>query len=299
MIRIIPVVLVLAVLTWPAWSGTYTMDFTLPDQVLPFDTFGFPPATVLAPAGVYKGFSDSTVIEILSGNLVASNPTGGAAREYSIVGLVPDPPATSFSGGAVVRCIITGATISGVRDGTYPGLAVGLSMVDAASGAYFFAVINRTTAGADYFDTITPGGMVNRNLLTPGTGYFAVWETNAMTTATVLAVQAIPAGSIGDTEFRIEFDSGALASYSINGTPLLSAHQLAAQPIRFGTLNMSWGTPTGNPGYTGVTFSRFRASGPEVPDGGIAALPALGLVAIGVLACLVLSLGSLRLRKTR
>jgi hypothetical protein len=276
-----------------AWAGTYNISFDLADQVLPFDVFGNPPASVLAPAGVYQGFSDDTVMQILGGNLVASDPTGGVVGEYSALALVAEPPASAFIGGAVARCTIAGSTIADVRDGVYPGLAIGMTMVDTGANTYYFAAINRTTAGADYFDNITAGGATNKNLLTPGTGYIAVWETIFPATATVLAVQPIPAGAIADTEFRIGFDAAGIASFSVNGSPLLSNHALSAQPDRVGLVAMSWGTPNGNPAYSGVTFGSLTASGDGVPSGGVVDVPAAERIALVVLGAAMLAIGAL------
>ncbi|MBI5093104.1 MAG: hypothetical protein HZB26_11780 [Candidatus Hydrogenedentes bacterium] len=301
--RLAPTLTLVLATTLPVWAGTYNISFNLPDQILPFDIFGNPPATVLAPAGVYQGLSDDTVLQILGGNLVASDPTGGAAGEYSALALTAGPPTNAFTGGATFRCRIAGTAIAAVRDGAYPGLAIGTTMVDTASATYMFAAINRTTAGADYFDNITVGGVVNRGLLTPGTGYFAVWELNALSNATVLAVQPIPAGAIGDTEFRIDFNASASATFLLNGAAILTNHQLAAQPDRAGMVVMSWGTPAGNPPYGGVTLGNLHAEGPEIPDGGVPDLPASSPISLALLAMLIAAAAwrhnSLRPRRQR
>ena len=286
-------------LVQPSWAGTYTISFDLADQVLPFDIFGNPPATVLAPAGLYQGLPDDTVAQILGGNLVLSDPSGGNAGEYTALALVAGPPTNAFIGGAIARCTVGGPTIADIQDGNYPGLAVGLTMVDTGANTYYLAAINRTTAGADFFDNIALGGAVNEGLLVPGTGYFAVWETIVASTATVLAVQPIPAGAIADTDFRISFDAGANATFYINGSPILSNHALAAQPDRVGLLAMSWGTPSGNPAYAGVTFGALNAAGDEVPDGGIADVPATGRIALLALGVSVLALGVCAARRSR
>ncbi|NUM55108.1 MAG: hypothetical protein HUU46_15800 [Candidatus Hydrogenedentes bacterium] len=251
-----------------AGAGTYYVPFDLPDQVLPFDVFGNPPATVLAPAGVYQGTSDDTVMEIAGGNLVASDPTGGNVGEYSALALVAGPPDNQFTGGAIVRATILGATLEAVRDGLLPGVAVGITLVDTADNTYFLAAINRTTAGTDYFDNAVLGGLVNENLLTPGTGYFAVWQAGPGVTSAVVAVTPISAGALPDTELRVDFDASAVADFAVNGIALQSGHALDAQPDRAGIVVMSWGRPTGNPSYSGVTFGSLRADGDEVPDGG-------------------------------
>jgi hypothetical protein len=268
-------------------AGEYAIAFDLPDQALPFDTFGDPPASVLAPAGVYQGLSDTTVLELAGGNLVAGNPDGGGAGEYSALALLAEPPGATFSGGAVARSSVAGATLEAVRDGAYPGLAIGMTMVDENGGTYFLAAINRTQAGADYFDNALVGGVVNRNALVPGTGYYAVWELNAVTPGTVLAVAPIPAGTLAETEFRIDFDSGGGADFRVGGTILLADHALGGQPDRAGLIVMSWGTMSGNPAYSGVTFGTLRASGPQVPDGGVPGLAVGGIWTLSAMATFV------------
>ncbi len=274
-------------------AGVYNIAFDLPDQVLPFDTFGDTPASVLAPAGVYQGLNDTTVLELAGGTLVASDPDGGGAGEYSALALLAQPPGATFSGGAVARATVAGVTLEAIRDGAYPGLAVGMTMVDENGGTYFLAAIHRTQAGADYFDYALLGGVVNRNALVPGTGYYAVWELNAVTPATVLAVAPIPTGALAETEFRIDFDSGGVADFRVGGTVLLADHALGGQPDRAGLIVMSWGTPSGNPAYSGVTFGSLRASGPQVPNGGV---PGLALGGVGTLAAIatLLALAGLR-----
>ena len=281
-----------------AHAGTYYMPFDLPDQLLPFDIFGNPPATVLAPAGVYQGSGSDTVMQILGGNLVASDPSGGIVGEYSALALVAGPPDNQFTNGATVRTTIAASTVESVRDGLLPGLAVGITLVDTDDNTYLFGLINRTTAGADYFDNITLGGMANESSLTPGTGYVAVWQAGITAAPTVLASLPIPAGALPNMQLEVAFDSSGVASYKVNGASLYAGHTLAAQPDRAGIVVMSWGPLTGNPAYSGVTFGSLREDGPEIQDGGDPLpLPAVQPVTVAALLLAILFTGVRGLRK--
>lgn len=276
-----------------ACAGTYNIYFDASDQLLSFDQFGELPATVLAPAGVYRGPSDTTIIEIRDAELVISDPDGGNAGEYGAVAIVAQPLGSTFSGGLTARGVVSGVTLENVRDGVYPGLAVGMTMIDASGGTYFFAAINRTESGSDYFDHVLVGGVENRDVLTAGQGYYAVWELNAATPGRVIAAAPIPAGILPDVEFRITVSTAGVASFQVNHASLVTGHALAADPDRAGLVVMNWGTPTGNTPYQNVTFSAYHASGQGVPDGGVPGIP-MGAWATTALALALSGGGALR-----
>lgn len=278
-----------------AHGGSYNSYFDFPDQVLPFDDFGDPPASVLAPAGVYRGLMDNTVLELREGYLVASDPDGGNAGEYSALAVVAQPVGSTFAGGAMVHATVSGITLENIRDGVHPGVAAGITIVDEDGGTYFLAAINRTQAGPDYFDTIAVGGVANRSQLVPGTGYIAVWEINAATPASVIASTPIPSGILPDTEFGIAFSPAGIADFYVNQAPLLLGHALAAQPDRAGLVVMNWGAATGNLPYQDVSFGAFSASGDEVPDGGVPGIP-LGAWVVGVLTAALLAGAAAQMR---
>lgn len=256
-----------------AHAGSYNVYFDFPNQLLPFDTFGLAPASVLAPAGVYRGPSDTTVLELYDGLLLASDPDGGAAGEYSALAILAQPFGSVFAGGLVAQATVSGVTLENIRDGIYPGLAVGMTVVDHNGGTYLLAAINRTDAGPDYFDNLPGGGVAGRAQLTPGTGYFAMWEIAALTPGTVVASAPIPAGVLGDMVFRINVNAAGVASFYVDDAPIATGHALGGQPDRAGLVVMSWGAPAGNPPYQEVAFGAFQASGPEVPDGGVPGIP--------------------------
>lgn len=280
-----------------SYAGSYNIYFDIPDQILPFDTFGDPPASVLAPAGVYRGLSDNTVLELSNGLLSASDPDGGAAGEYSALAISAQPFGSVFASGAVVRGTVSGVTLENVRGGVYPGLAVGMTVVDADGHTYFLAAINRTDDGPDYFENL-PGGLANRGQLVPGTGYFAAWELAGTPPGSVIGSTPIPAGLLDDTEFRISFNASGLASFYVNDAPIATAHQLAAQPDRAGLVVMSWGLPTNNPPYQEVMFGAMHASGPEVPDGGVPGIP-MGAWTTTMLTLALFSGAAFELRRGR
>jgi hypothetical protein len=282
-----------------AQAGTYYMPFDLPDQVLPYDPFPGTPSTVLAPAGVYQGASDDTVTQLLGGDLVLSDPTGGASFEYASVALSAGPPTNDFDGGAVLRATIAGSTLEAIRDYAAPGLAVGLLFVDNDDNSYFFAAVNRTTAGADRFNSPGPG-LANNSLLTPGTGYFAVWQLGLTAAPSVIAAAPIPAGTLGNTQLEFSFDSSNVANYAVNGIALHTGHALAETPNRGGILVMQWGTSSGNLAYSNIRFTSMRADGDEVGDGGDPVpLPGAGIAGLIGCVALVTGYGIRRLRLVR
>lgn len=282
-----------------AQAGTYYMPFDLPDQVLAYDSFPGTPATVLAPAGVYQGASDDTVTQLLGGDLVFSDPTGGASFEYASIALTAGAPTNDFDGGAILRATIAGSTLEAIRDDAAPGLAVGLLFVDNDDNSYFFAAVNRTTAGSDRFNSPGPG-LANNSLLTQGTGYYAVWQVGITAAPSVIAATPIPAGTLGNTQLEFSFDSSNVATYAVNGIALHTGHALAETPNRGGILVMQWGTSSGNPAYSNIRFTSMRADGDEVGDGGDPVpLPAAGVAGLLGIAALMAGYGLQRLRLVR
>ena len=256
-------------------------------------------STVLAPAGVYQGMSDDTVTQLLGGDLVFSDPTGGASFEYASIALAAGPPTNDFDGGAVLRATIAGSTLEAIRDDAAPGLAVGLLFVDNDDNSYFFAAVNRTTVGADRFNSPGPG-LANNSLLTPGTGYFAVWQVGITAAPSVIAAAPIPAGTLGNTQLEFSFNNSNVATYAVNGIALHTGHALTETPNRGGILVMQWGTSSGNPAYSNIRFTSMRVDGDEVGDGGDPLpLPAAGLAGMFACAVLVAGYGLHRLRLVR
>jgi hypothetical protein len=237
---------VLFSLAGPVAAGTYSTGFAFPNQSLTFDQ-GPPGMTVLAPAVTWRGIlGDDTTLALFNNDLVAGDPTGGSAAEYSVLALHVEPPNTRFASGTL-RVTVAGETIRRVRDGELPGVAVGLARVDSVSGAtYFFAAINRTTAGPnDYFNNIAELNASATALPPKGIGHFAVWEV-ATAAGGVKAAQPIPAGPLSDCEFRIDNERVSRSSFSfvfprypwhplIQGDPGMQDRALPGSPVSLPT----------------------------------------------------------------
>lgn len=288
--RSLCIVLAVFAMATGAYAGTYYFPSSLPDQVLVYDTFPGPPTGVLAPAGVYKDPLGNMIPELVGGNLVVNNPDGGIRGEYSTVSIFAAPPGNVFSS-AVLSVQVSGATVADVRDGNLPGLAVGAAIRDSNFNNTLFVALNRTTAGADYFDQSVSGGVPNIELLTPGTGYITViqtgFESGVGTTAEILGAIPIPEGALADTEFRVSFDEYGVANFYWHNTPIVNGYTLPGQPDGAGTIVMQLGTINGNPAFSDVTFGIVRADGDEVVDGGDPPTPMplrFSLVLLGAVA---------------